>query len=326
MAPFPCSHWTGHGEFPGWRARPVAALAVIFLASAHLAYSAEPRAEAGTRSPRAAEAAAGRPFIDPPGPAKKAEKLRFQFRYQPWKDVLDWFAQQADLSLVMDAQPPGTFNYSDTREYTPAEAIDLLNSVLQTKGYTLVRHDRMLMLVNLEDPIPENLVSTVPVESLDARGESELVNVQFNLDKVRPEDVEADVQKLLGPQGSVKSLAKSQQLSVTDTVGRLRAVRDYLKRIEGPEGTMSAGLKTFHLKYARPEEVLAILRQLLDIPEDKNVAADGSIRIVQEAGSDRLLLSGRPDKVARASEIIEKLDVPRPARKAASGATSARCP
>ena len=39
-----------------------------------------------------------------PAPAaavKKVEKLRFQFRFQPWKDVLDWFAQQADLSLVI---------------------------------------------------------------------------------------------------------------------------------------------------------------------------------------------------------------------------------
>ena len=101
-------------------------------------------------------------------------------------------------------------------------------------------------------------------------------------------------------------------------MGRLRAVRAYLNSIEGPEGTLSGGLKTFHLKYARPEEVLAILRQLLEVPEDKNAAADGSIRISQDTGTDRLYVSGRPDKVARASEIIEKLDMPharhRPAR------------
>ena len=254
----------------------------------------------------------------PPLPARKVGKLRFQFRFQPWKDVLDWFAQQADLSLIMNETPQGTFNYSDNREYTPAEAIDLLNSVLLTKGYTLVRRDRMLMLVNIEDGIPPNLVSTAPVESLDSKGEFELINVLFNLSKVRPEDVEAEVQKLLGPQGSVKSLAKSQQLSVTDTAGRLRTVRDFLKRIEGPEGTVSSGLKTFQLKYARPEDVLPILRQLLDVPEDKNLAADGSIRVAQEGGSDRLLVSGRPDKVARAGDIIQSLDVPAPGGDGAS--------
>ena len=36
--------------------------------------------------------------------AKKPGKLRFNFRFQPWEDVLDWFARQADLSLVLDAR------------------------------------------------------------------------------------------------------------------------------------------------------------------------------------------------------------------------------
>lgn len=307
--------------------KSIAVLAVLFFSSADLANSAEPMAEARAKSakvPQAASATAGAaiapsPEASPSKPdkrpvvlGKKTEKLRFQFRFQPWKDVLDWFAQQADLSLVMDAPPSGTFNYSDTREYTPAEAIDLLNGVLLTKGYTLVRRDRMLMLINIEDGIPANLVSMVPLEALDSKGEFELVSVLFNLNKIRPEDTEIEVRKLLGPQGSVVALAKSQQLFVTDTAGRLRAVRAFLKRIEGPEGTVSSGLKTFRLKYARPEEVLPILRQLLEIPEDKNLAADGSIRVAQEVGSDRLLVSGRPDKVARASEIIEGLDVPSP--------------
>ena len=65
--------------------------------------------------------------------------------------------------MLLDAPPPGTFNYTDGREYTPAEAIDLINSVLLTKGYTLVRRDRMLLLVNLEDGVPPNLVTSVPV-------------------------------------------------------------------------------------------------------------------------------------------------------------------
>jgi hypothetical protein len=64
-------------------------------------------------------------------------RFRFMFRYQQWKDVLQWLAEQAEMSLVMDAPPPGTFNYSDTREYTPEEAIDMLNGVLIVKGYTL---------------------------------------------------------------------------------------------------------------------------------------------------------------------------------------------
>lgn len=251
----------------------------------------------------------------------KSEKLRFQFRFQPWKDVLDWFADQADLSLVMDAPPQGTFNYSDSRDYTPAEAIDLLNSVLLTKGYTLIRRDRMLMLINLEDGIPPNLISTVPVDSLDTKGDFELVSVLFNLEKLRPEEAEVEIKKLIGPQGSAVALTKSRQILVTETVGRLKAIRSVLMRIEKPEGAGS-GLQIIELKIARSEDVLPVVRQLLEIPEDKSVAVDGSIRVASEAGSNRLVVSGRPEKVARAVEVIKGLDVSEPGANPAGRAAS----
>ena len=81
----------------------------------------------------------------------------------------------------MDAPPKGTLNYVDPREYTQAQAIDLLNSVLLTKGYTLVRRDQMLMVINLEDGVPPNLITEVPADELDQYGEYELVWCLFTL-------------------------------------------------------------------------------------------------------------------------------------------------
>src|SRR4029078_4992624 len=139
-----------------------------------------PRASAPTKSMDAPASKTGRPASTKStaaAPSTKAavssatppadSKLTFSFRYQPWQDVLDWFAQQAGLSLLMESPPPGTFIYTDTRSYTPAEALDVLNGVLLTKGYTLVRHGRMLVVVNLEDGIPPNLVPDVALGELD---------------------------------------------------------------------------------------------------------------------------------------------------------------
>jgi type II secretory pathway component GspD/PulD (secretin) len=248
---------------------------------------------------------------------KHPDKIRFKFRYQPWKEVLDWFAQQADLSLVMDAPPPGTFNYSDDKEFTPTEAIDLLNDVLRTKGYTLVRNERMLMLVNLEDGIPPNLVQTVPLDSLDKRGRSELVRVIFDLDRLSPEDAAAEVDKLKGPQTIIVPLTKSRQLSVTDTVAHLRDMRDVIKRVEDPQGLMSGQLRTYSPRYYTPEELLPILRQILEIPEDKSTTPDGGLRLAVDAPGKRLLATGKPEKLARLEEILKTIDVP----KAGSGAS-----
>ena len=93
----------------------------------------------------------------PPGQAK----LRFNFRDQNWIDVLDWFARQAGLSLVVNEPPTGTFTYSDTKSYSPTEALDLLNGVLSTRGFTLIRRERMLICADVSKGFPEGLVPQV---------------------------------------------------------------------------------------------------------------------------------------------------------------------
>ena len=112
----------------------------------------------------------------------ETQKLRFNFRFQKWDDVLDWFARQAGMALVMDQPPTGPFTYSDNREYTPTEAIDLLNSVLLTKGFTLIQRGRMLILVDLSNKaLPRNLIPRVTPEELAQRGNFEMVTVLFPL-------------------------------------------------------------------------------------------------------------------------------------------------
>ena len=108
-------------------------------------------------------------------------KLQFSFHKQKWSAVLVWFAQQAGLSLVMDKEPPGLFTYNDTREFTPSEAIDLLNSVLLSKNFTLIRRERMLIVVDTSTGVPYDLVQQVPLEKLSEFGRFEIVTTEFPL-------------------------------------------------------------------------------------------------------------------------------------------------
>ncbi len=161
-------------------------------------------------------------------------EFRFNFRYQPWQDVLDWFADKADLSLVLESPPPGTLNYHDSRAYTATEALDVINSVLLTKGFTLVRSGRMLVLVNLEDGIPPNLVTDVPLEQLDEHGEYEIIRVTFPVYNMTPEEAAKEVEHLIGPQGTVIVLPQSKRIQVTETAGRLRTIRSVINAVERP--------------------------------------------------------------------------------------------
>jgi type II secretory pathway component GspD/PulD (secretin) len=244
---------------------------------------------------------------------KSDRQLTFNFRYQPWQDVLDWFADEAGLSLVLESPPPGTFNYHDSRAYSPAEALDVINSVLLTKGFTLVRSGRMLVLVNLEDGIPPNLVTDVPLAELDQHGEYEIIRVTFPVLNMSAEEAAAEVEPLIGPQGAVIVLPQSKRIQVTETGGRLRAIRSVVNAVERP--TDAAGsIREIQLKHLSVDDAMPYLRQLLSIPNEAFSTPDDQLHVGKDVTGWKLLVHGTPERVARAEEVVRLIDVADAAR------------
>ncbi|MCA9199312.1 MAG: hypothetical protein KDA87_17320, partial [Planctomycetales bacterium] len=236
-------------------------------------------------------------------------ELRFNFRYAPWQGVLDWFAEQADLSLVMDAPPPGTFNYTDGKPYSPSEAIDLMNSVLLTKGYTLVRREKMLIVVNLQDEIPPVLVETVALDELNDRGEYELVRCIFRVRKVEPGVAAEEIEKLIGPQGRVELLATAKQLMITETAGRLRTIRDVLQAMENPDGEKTE-ITELTLSHVKAEDAMPVIRQMLGLPEGQNANEAGTVRMTPT--EQRILISASEEAIQQVKDVIKLVDLASP--------------
>lgn len=235
-------------------------------------------------------------------PAKPSDRLKFNFRYQPWKDVLDWFAETAGFSLIAEFTPKGTFNYTDTREYTASEAIDVLNSVLLNKGNLLIRRGRMLVLVNLEDGIRPDMVEEIPLEELDKRGQYEIVKVVFQLHTITPEEAEQEVKKLLGPQGSVVVLPKAKQVVVTEMASRLRLIRGAIMAIEKPETTASGDspqLEVYPIVDADPNSAFQVLQTLL--------AGQPEVRLSLDPKTGNLIVLARRAQHATIKATLEQL-------------------
>ncbi|WP_254507560.1 secretin N-terminal domain-containing protein [Anatilimnocola floriformis] len=271
---------------------------------------------APTGSTPAGNAAAGTTTIKPAREPLKAvdpnAQLKFQFAYTPWKDVIQWFAEQAGFSLVTDSNfPPGTFNYSDnTRTYSPAQALDLLNKVLITKGFRLYRSERMLFLLSADDELPDTFATRIAEADLDKpHGDFEIAQCQFQLSKITAEEAEAEIKRLLGREGKVIILSKARQLVVTDTVGSLKQVRNAIKAIENPDTPKEDNLTIIKLEYVRPSEFMNIARELAGIPGTLNALPDGSLRISPDELGMRLIVTGKPEKIELIEKLKSKIDV-----------------
>ncbi|MDR0703453.1 MAG: hypothetical protein LBF88_00530 [Planctomycetaceae bacterium] len=234
---------------------------------------------------------------------KADKKLRFNFKYAPWKDVIEWFADQAGLSLQADSIPQGSLNLTDTQYYTPVEALDVLNSYLLFKEYTIIRKGNTMFVVYLPDGIPPNLLEPITPNELDERGKYEICRCVFSLNRTTPDIIQAEAEKLLGPQGSLVALPKSQQIVITETAGTLRTIRDIIRQIDDPDALSSSVIHTIEMQNLSADEALGIMRKLLAIEE-----SDTSLRTAVDISGTKIWMSGRGDMIERAKEIIKTID------------------
>ncbi len=230
-----------------------------------------PRKE-GQKAEAPAESPAPQSGVETEQP-KPLKKLSFNFRYAPWADVLKLFAEAAGLSLDLNAVPPGTFTYFDDNEYTPTEALNILNGYLLPKGYMIVRRDRFAVVLNVTNGIPPNLVPDVSVDELPKRADNEIVRVVLPLKGKDAATAQQEVQQLLGPQGKVVAMTTTNTLVVTGLVRNVRRVHELLEKylVEEKSGIQ---FRAFTLRHIAVTDAERILRDLLGLPKGvQNVSA-----------------------------------------------------
>ncbi len=244
------------------------------------------------------------------------DALMISFNAATWSDVLKWIASQAELSLQIDVYPTGTFTYRDPyKTYSVSEAMNIMNSVLIGKGYALLRKERVLMCIDLGSgesadvikALIRELAELVPVEELDERGTFELAKTVFALQRLSVEEMEKELKSLVGGPGSVVPLTSSGQLLITETVGKLRLIRDAIKKAENPESGRASKIVKIDLHHVSADEVLGIARPLLGMKDGGNTSEDLSVST--DTFGNTLFATGSNDKLMKLKDLVTQIDI-----------------
>lgn len=190
--------------------------------------------------------------------------LSFNFRYAPWADVLKLFADAAQLTLDLNEVPPGTFNYYDDKTYTVTEALDVLNGYLLPKGYALIRRDRFLVALNIDNGIPPGLLPTITVDELSKRGMNELLIVDVPLDGFEVDKIVGEVKELTSPWGKVAAMKGTNSLNILDTGSNISRIIRLLKA-GTPVGNSETAFRAIALKHISAADAERTIRRLFGL-------------------------------------------------------------
>lgn len=222
-------------------------------------------------------------------PDQRTERFSFNFRHVPWERVLQMFADATELTLDMQRVPPGTLSHLDQREYSAAQALDIINGYLIRKGFGLVAKDGFLVVVNLDEQLDQSLVPEVSLEELRRTGEQrtvgdhQLVTVRISVEGLDTSRTAQEVEALLGPWGSMIALTQSRVLMVTDIGANLRRIVGLLDSAARPDELV---FTAYHLKHIDVEEAEPLLLTQFGMRlAAKNVSAAAEGRRYRESRS-----------------------------------------
>lgn len=253
------------------------------------------------------------PSLESTASPELAPELRFSFNAAPWRDVIEWVADQAGLALQFGELPPGSFTYNDQGSFRPEDAINRINLFLIPEGFALVRSGNLLSVVNLNDSRSlaqlDAIAEMITPDQLAGRRDQDVVKCLFRLEKFAATEAVEELSSLqLMTTPSV--LKKTNQLLITDTAAKLRSVQAVLDSLQPAVMDNGIVVKSFTLEHVTAEDVLEVARPHLGLATGEMIGIDVSLS--SDVLGKHLFVTGVEDKIKVIEGLVEAIDQPDP--------------
>ena len=230
----------------------------------------------------------------------KCEQVDINFKNMKIEDFLKMSSKILDKNILITKRINGEVNFISNKPICKDELENLLISVLETKGYTMVRDGGFLKVIRTSVASRANLpvVLNKPTGSL-------MVTKAI---KVKNQNVDVVVQKV---RHLISSAAKLVTLKQTNTL----ILTDYPKNIETVTKVISIlaqknslEVKFVKLKFAKASVVSAHLNSIAKTLINQSVAPM-KINIITDDTTNSIIMVANAKNIEKLQSIIDKLDI-----------------
>ncbi len=187
--------------------------------------------------------------------------LIMNFRGASIESVLNYLSDAAGFIIQLDTRPSGRVDVWSTHPVTKAEAVDLLNSVLNKNGYAAIRNGRKLTIVSRDDAIHGNVPVITGSDPQSIPNNEEIVTQIIPIRYVEAEQLVKDISPMVSPRATIIANAAGNSLVVTDTQANIRHLAEIIKAIDS-SAEDETELRVFKLQHADPVEMANLLTGL----------------------------------------------------------------
>lgn len=234
-----------------------------------------PAPEAGAAVAPVAPAPAAPRAADPGQPVAPtgAEgELRLNFQGVPFDTVLDYLSKAAGFVIIREVAVTGKIDIVSHQPVTADQAVALVTSLLNDRGYALLRTDRVLRVVKRDDARTRDLPVISGSDPANVPRTSELVTQVVPLRHTNATKLADTLKPLLPALMTLNANDDSNALIVTDTQTNIRRMLEIIRALDTAVSSILE-VQVLALRYADAVETADVINKVYENPTTKSATS-----------------------------------------------------
>ena len=233
-------------------------------------------------------------------PSSQDEKVNINFRNLSVEKFVEMISKITKKNILVDADLKGRINFVSQEPIKKSALLHLANSILASKGYTIIDQGDFYKVVK---------ANIAPGEGLDVSDKVEgqtMKTVIFHLKHNNSAVIRAKIKPLLARSDKVISFKENNLIAITAKPSTLRSVEKLIRAIESGEGKRSLIIR---LKNSAAKDIYMNVVNMAKKLFPQTVESE-KVDIFKDDASNALILVGKKENLKKMVRYIKQLDVP----------------
>lgn len=207
-----------------------------------------------------------------PGPTEP--EIILNFKDVPLETVLEYLSEAAGYVILADTQVEGNVSVISRQPLNRDEAIDLLDTILNEKGFTAVRrgtNGRILKIVPLKTASTEDLPVRRGADPDEIPHNDLMVTQIIPIRYGNATALIQNIQPLLPDYSTINANESSNALILTDTQANINRITQIVQALDQSISSVTS-LKVFPLRYADAKELADVVKGIFDTSANQSNA------------------------------------------------------
>lgn len=241
-----------------------------------------------------------------PSEGSKSDEIAINFEAVDLMSLVRYMSQETGRGFIINQPLQGDVTIISPVTLSKDEALAMLESILQVRGYTAVASGRMFKIVSLSDAKVAGTETRTPGELTNLSDDDTLITQIVPLERTSVDEASKILQNLLPKDASMLLFPPSNTIVLTGRSVNIKRALEVLLELE--KGLLKPGLDIVPLKFSAADDLKAQLEKIISSGGVERDTIKGGVNFIADKRSNSLLVLTSPENFPRVRSLIDRLD------------------